>query len=64
MPKAEIDYPRVRAACKCPLCGGSKEPGVIACWPCYRRNLKDGNCSSRAASYRMLDAAEAAGGAI
>ena len=28
------DYPRVRASGRCPLCGGNKLRGQLACTPC------------------------------
>ena len=30
-----LDYPRVRSSYVCPLCYGSKQPGLVACWRCY-----------------------------
>ena len=29
------DYPYVRSSDVCPLCHGSKQPGLVACWRCY-----------------------------
>lgn len=43
------DNPRVRASIACPLCGGFKSQGLVACWPCYRSNgLKYGNPEAEA----------------
>ena len=51
------DHPRVRAADNCPLCGGAKNAGLVACWPCYRsRDLRGGN----AVAERLIDQAERA----
>jgi hypothetical protein len=34
----------VRRHTGCPLCGGFKPRGLIACWPCFREyNMSDGN---------------------
>jgi hypothetical protein len=36
--------PLVRKSIQCPLCSGPKPIGLIACWPCYRKEeLKYGN---------------------
>jgi hypothetical protein len=65
MSEAILDYQRVRAQCKCPLCGGIKDKGLIACWSCYRReDMRNGG--NRVATV-MLDHAEmllAEGGAL
>ena len=38
------DYPLIRAWFDCPLCGGGKDQGLLACWPCYRAfDLKNGD---------------------
>jgi len=29
------DHPYVRSSEVCPLCHGSKQPGLVACWRCY-----------------------------
>jgi hypothetical protein len=43
------DHPRVRASERCPLCGGPKTVGLIACWNCYNQeNLRDGNALAEA----------------
>jgi len=40
----EMDFPHVRSSLICPLCGGSKEAGLICCWSCYRdRRMREGN---------------------
>jgi hypothetical protein len=31
-----IDHPLTRAQETCPLCGGHKNIGLVACWPCFR----------------------------
>lgn len=31
-----IDNPKVRAHHLCPFCNGPKDPGCVACWPCFR----------------------------
>lgn len=30
-----LDYPYVRSSDVCPLCYGSKQPGLVTCWRCY-----------------------------
>jgi hypothetical protein len=30
-----LDYPHVRSSDVCPLCYGSKQPGLVVCWRCY-----------------------------
>ena len=30
-----LDYPQVRSSYVCPLCYGSKQPGLVACLRCY-----------------------------
>lgn len=32
-----IDNPLVRRLHTCPLCEGSKDSGLILCWPCHRK---------------------------
>lgn len=41
-PQITIDHPLIRRSCECPLCGGKKDVGLVACWPCYRAVLKPG----------------------
>ena len=54
-PEQQADHPRVRADGMCPLCGGSKDLGLVACWVCYRaRRLKYGNPEAE----RQIDEAE------
>lgn len=37
------DYPYLRfTVSNCPLCGDHKDDGALACWPCYRAEIKDG----------------------
>jgi hypothetical protein len=44
MPQIQIDHPNVRASVVCPLCQGVKDAGLVACWPCYRKNeMRYGN---------------------
>lgn len=39
-----IDHPLVRASQVCPLCGCAKDPGLVACWTCYRIfNMRNGS---------------------
>lgn len=39
-----LDYPCVRSSDMCPLCYGSKQPGLVACWRCYHAwSLRYGN---------------------
>ena len=43
----QIDNPRVRQQHVCPLCHGSKDHGLVACWPCYRGHaMKYGNAEA------------------
>lgn len=52
---ARLDHPVVRAHHECPLCGGSKRPGLVACWPCWNEwDLKHGNDEAEV----LLDEAE------
>jgi hypothetical protein len=45
-----MDYPHIRAHGVCPFCNGSKPQGLIACWPCFRReNLRQGENGYQAA---------------
>ena len=38
----DIDHPRVRKQWTCPICYGSKDLELVACWKCYRTSgLKD-----------------------
>ena len=49
------DHPNLRAQRICPLCGGSKDVGLVVCWPCYRAyDLRNGNPEVG----RLLDLAE------
>ena len=32
------DYPMLRAFTNCPLCGGHKSAGLLACWPCFNKH--------------------------
>lgn len=48
MPTIIIDNPRTRAGWTCPLCLGSKDAGLVACWPCFRTELKRGNPEAEA----------------
>lgn len=51
-----IDNPHVRDSLVCPLCHANKNPGLIACWPCYRSHgMKYGNPQAE----RIVAAAEA-----
>lgn len=34
--RATIDNPLTRAGWTCPICLGSKDAGLVACWPCFR----------------------------
>jgi hypothetical protein len=36
-PKQELEFPRVRAAHRCPVCGDEKPSGCLLCWPCQSR---------------------------
>jgi len=39
-----MDNPNVRKGKVCPLCSGSKQEGLIACWSCYHaKGLRYGN---------------------
>lgn len=56
----QLDYPLVRASAVCPLCRGAKDTGLVACWPCYRKDeLKYGNPD---ADLKIAQAEEALGG--
>lgn len=49
-------HPLTRASVICPLCFAGKAAGLVACWPCYRKeNLR--NCPPEAEA--KLDAREA-----
>ena len=40
----DMDFPHVRSSPICPLCGGSKEAGLVCCWHCYVvRRVREGN---------------------
>jgi hypothetical protein len=39
---AVMDFQNVRAVKTCVLCGKKKDAGLVACWPCYRKSLKNG----------------------
>lgn len=42
-----LDYPNVRSGDLCPLCGGYKDAGLVACWRCYHaRGLRYGNAEA------------------
>lgn len=44
-----LDHPLIRASTICPLCIGSKDTGLLVCWPCYRsENLRNGNAAADA----------------
>lgn len=44
-----IDYPRIRRDSTCPFCTRTKDQGLIACWPCFRReNLRQGETAAQA----------------
>jgi hypothetical protein len=50
-----LDNPMVRNDRTCPLCLGSKDKALVACWSCYREHgLKYGN----AAAERKISARE------
>lgn len=52
------DYPRVRASLTCPLCNGTKDAGLIACWTCYRSHgMRNGLTTSDAAIISHAEAA-------
>lgn len=39
-----MDNPRVRMQIICPVCDGSKDRGLVACWPCFRKyDMRNGN---------------------
>ena len=43
------DNYNVRCSKVCPFCGGEKDIGLVACWPCYRcHNLRNGNAVAEA----------------
>jgi hypothetical protein len=50
----QLDNPHIRASRICPLCDGPKERRLLACWPCFRRDLKNGNPLAE----RVLELAE------
>lgn len=44
-----MDNPYVRRQMQCPLCGGFKTIGLVACWKCYRAfDLRNGNPKAEA----------------
>ena len=51
-----LDYPHVRSSYVCPLCYGSKQPGLVACWRCYHAwGMRYGNEDAE----RLIEQAEA-----
>lgn len=51
-----FDHPHIRNDSICPLCGGPKSKGLVACWRCYDiHELRYGNQEAEEA----LDLAEA-----
>lgn len=51
-----LDYPHVRSSDVCPLCYGSKQPGLVACWRCYHAwGMRYGNEEAD----RLIEQAEA-----
>lgn len=43
-----LDHPICRAALVCPVCGGTKDVGLVMCWPCYRGGKFTPNFGSEA----------------
>jgi hypothetical protein len=51
-----LDYPHVRSSYVCPLCYGSKQPGLVACWRCYHAcGMRYGNAEAEG----LIEQAEA-----
>lgn len=56
------DHPHLRASPRCPVCGGTKDIGLVVCWPCYRAHgLRYGSaeidrrlCEAEAAEGRLF----------
>jgi hypothetical protein len=46
--RATYDHPRTRAGWTCPVCLGSKDPGLVTCWPCWRSKYKHGDPKAEA----------------
>jgi len=51
------DYPHVRASSYCVGCEGTKEAGLVLCWPCWRA-LKHASRVEQAAVDNKLDLQE------
>jgi hypothetical protein len=57
-----LDYPMLRAATDCTICGKPKDRGNIVCWRCYRvHEFRQGESERIRA---ILDQAEAARAAL
>ena len=58
-----LDFPNVRAACKCPICNGAKLTQLVACWLCYKRKGMryglDAETARKIAAYEHVLAAKA-----
>lgn len=52
------DHPFVREAIECPICGGSKRGGRIACGDCFQEIWGAGSDDQRAEAEERLDTAE------